>query len=46
MNNADVDDGNAKGSAFLPTPEMQPMRLPCELRYKLDDSASGCRSRI
>src|SRR5690606_26564760 len=40
INSAEVDDGNAKGLAFLPTPEMQPMRLPCELRYRLDDSVS------
>ncbi len=46
INSANVDDGNAKGSTFLPTPEMQPMRLPCELRYRLDDSVSLYGSRI
>jgi hypothetical protein len=44
LNNDCFDDGNAKGLSFLPTPEMQPMRLPCELRYRLYDpvSCEGC----
>ena len=34
INSENVDDGNAKGSTFLPSPEMQPMRLPFEPRYR------------
>ena len=37
LNTGNVDDGNARGRAFLPTPEMQPKRLPYEPRYRFEE---------